>query len=115
MKYIRTCLLCFALCLSSCATVEIQQAPGSFSDLNEALQFITECLEQDAYSKLSGACIGGHKPNAVYLAQHRRPFDMLKVAHLKQPLLERYAKQEFPKTGDKFKLGGHMSELSSSS
>jgi hypothetical protein len=112
MKYLIVSLLCLALssCASDKVAPSVQQAPGSFTNLGVAIQFIIECLDQDAYAKLSGACVGGRKPT-VYLAQHRRPFDMLKTAHKKQSLLDRYAKRDFPKSGDKFTLGGHRSEI----
>lgn len=88
-----------------------QQLPGSFEILADALTFIGKCLDEDEYTKLAHTCIGGHKPKGVYLAQHRTPFDMLQAAHQKESLLKRYARQEFPKDADTFKLGGHMSEL----
>lgn len=115
MRHLTASLFCFALAVSSCVSGKdfpsVQQAPKSFENLGKALQFIAECLDQDAYARLSGMCIGGHKPDAVYLAQHRRPFNMLKAAHKEKPLLDRYSEREFPKTGDQLKLGGHMSEL----
>ena len=110
MKYINTCLICFALILPSCRSVDIRHTPGSYTSLSVAIQFIAECLDQDAYVKLSGACIGGRKPK-VYLAQHRKPFDMLKEAHRKQSLQDRYPKRQFPKAESLFTLGGHMSQL----
>jgi len=115
MKYLHTTLLCFVLigtglCAEGKVPAQLEQIAISFSELSEAIQFITVCLAQEDFEKLSGACVGGRKPN-VYLAQHRGVFDKLKGAHEKTPLQNLYAKRSFPKDAETFKLGGHMAEL----
>jgi hypothetical protein len=88
-----------------------QEPVRSFETLAGALQFIVDCLDKNDYPKLVGICVGGHKPNGVYLAQYRTPFDMLRAAHQKESLLKRYDGKRFPEEEKTFKLGGHMSEL----
>jgi hypothetical protein len=115
MKYSLITLLCFALLVTVAYTqdktsAQVKQPTTSFSNLQEAVTFITDCLDRDDFEKLSSACVGGRKPT-VYLAQHRSVFDKLKAAHKNTPLQKLYANRRFPKNKDKFKLGGHMAEL----
>lgn len=83
----------------------------SFLNLKNAVEFISKCLENDDYKKLSETCIGGVRKNPPYIVQHKVVFEMLKEQNQKIPLIKLYSEIEFPKDKDKFKLGGHMSEL----
>ena len=60
---------------------------------------------------MSETCIGGIRKDPPYIVQHKVVFEVLKEQDQRTPLIKLYSDIEFPQDKDKFKLGGHMSEL----
>ncbi len=86
-----------------------KQHPG-FEKLEEAVEFLVACLQDDRFKDLAGACIGRRGGRPLF-PRTQTVFGVLKRRHEKTPLAQLYAETEFPEEGMTFKLGGHFSEL----
>lgn len=77
----------------------------SFTNLQQAVDFIAAALESTNFVKIASACLDAQrKPNEALLKSLQN-FDQ------KRPLRELYADKSFPTNEPTFKLGGHMKEL----
>ena len=74
----------------------------SFTNLQQAVDFIATALESTNTAAIAAACI--EKPNQLDLTH-------LQDLNKAKPLRTLYAHRTFPTEADAFKLGGHMSEL----
>ena len=84
---------------------------GSFRDLEEAFDFMSECFESDDYNRFYEAIIDRKEKYSPGIERVKEYFFMLKGVHMNKSLREIYSDREFPLDDGEFKLGGHMSEL----
>lgn len=86
---------------------EKNEAPPSFTNLQQAVQFISASLTTTNFVAIRHACVSpkGKPKDHILLS--------LKQKHKETPLPELYAKTSFPTNSPRFKLGGHMKELGS--
>ncbi len=89
------------------ASGEKTEAPPSFTNLQQAVQFISSSLTTTNFVAIRNACVSpkGKPKDHILLS--------LKQKHKETPLPELYAKISFPTNSPRFKLGGHMKELGS--
>jgi hypothetical protein len=71
----------------------------SFTDLGEALRFLSAAVEGGNWGRLAEACREAVPPEWV--------LDRLRERNAATPLVRLYAGREFPADAQKFKLGGH--------
>lgn len=77
----------------------------SFTNLQQAVDFLATALESTNFVKISSTCLDSQrKPNDALLKS-------LQSLDQKRPLRELYADKSFPTNAPTFKLGGHMKEL----
>ncbi len=77
----------------------------SFTNLQQAVDFLATALESTNFVKISSTCLDSQrKPNDAILIS-------LQSLDQKRPLRELYADISFPTNAPTFKLGGHMKEL----
>jgi len=73
----------------------------AFATLSQATAFLDSCLEAKDAKRLEDATL-----------QHQSTsFEALAKIHARIPLAKLYVGKEFPADRDRFKLGGHASEL----
>ncbi|MEI6218009.1 MAG: hypothetical protein WCP86_03855 [bacterium] len=74
----------------------------SFTNLQQAVDFIATALESTNYVAISSACLDPHRKPEDYVLKG------LQRVHNKTPLRKLYADKSFPTNDTTFKLGGHM-------
>jgi len=103
MRPILSILTVIACLISWVTFIEAQQEPTiSFSNLNDAITFIVQAVEEDDYKKLSNACI-----KKMAFSQDEEIFGILKGLNQRMPIVDLYSGNEFPKDKNTFRLGGH--------
>jgi len=74
----------------------------SFTNLQQAVDFLATALESTNFVKISSTCLDSQrKPNDALLKS-------LQSLDQKRPLRELYADKSFPTNAPTFKLGGHI-------
>ncbi len=75
----------------------------SFSNIEEAVLFITKCINENDADALFRTC--ENIPDWENYSEHI--LERLKDLNQKTPLIELYADEEFPKKENSYTLGGH--------
>ena len=90
-------------------------SPVVFDSLKAAVEYIAVVLDAHDFSKLADMVGEKDEPVASGLPTSReyclRAITHLAATHSKTDLRILYQGRDFPKDADKFKLGGHASEL----
>lgn len=80
-----------------------------FQTLQEALEFLVECLEAEDFERVGAECPKLAEVGASDYGYHA--LKALREKHLETSLLGRYRGQRFPRLHKTLKLGGHDAEL----
>lgn len=86
----------------------------TFSTLREALTFLAEHLtvgDREAVASACDAPPGDAEEAAWWLSHQAAAIAQLVDSHVREDLRLRYSGREFPLGAERFKLGGHASEL----
>lgn len=87
--------------LAAASASPAAKSPPSFGSLGQATAFLDSCLEAKDAKRLEDATL-----------QHQSTsFEALRKVHVRVALSKLYSGKEFPADRDRFKLGGHDSEL----
>jgi len=89
------------------ASVTVTIAEDSFTNLQQAVDFLATSLESTNFVTITSACVDtSRKPNDALLKY-------LQSQNQKTPFRQLYVDKSFPTNAPTFKLGGHMKELGS--
>ncbi len=98
----RTSIVLFIILFAS--TINGQNRT-SFTTANEAVEFISNCVETNDSTALFNACIINSDSSKTHFNRHY--FEVLKSLNKDTPLAQLYAGKHFPMWETQFKLGGH--------
>jgi len=84
-----------------------QDGKPAFTNLQDAVSFMTKCLDQGATNRFDAAFVG-----TMYGSKaHTNVFIGLQRINKNKPLATLYAGRDFPTNQTAFGLGGHFKEL----